>query len=178
MSAAHAEGELVRSAFTGTRLGPEPLTALLDQRDHDFPLLLAALGVAARARFADLSDLREVTRWVGALNATLDVEGGERRLPPRETEAVVRAVLSEPYLMAAVEPGVGVRAGQILRALVQEVTQSPAEAQALLDRARRDARTLAAREPDLTAAWAEICGESAEFWLPPGAESAVVAAAR
>jgi hypothetical protein len=175
MSAAQAESDMIHSAIAGGRPDPERLTVLLEQPDYDFPMLLAALRGAARRRFADLSDLREVTRWIGATSAAWDVEGRVRRLPPREAEAVIRAVMGEPHLLAAVEPSVGIRVWPILRALLRDVAESPAHAQALLAQAERDARTIAAGEPELVAAWGEICRESSEFWLAPSAEPALVA---
>ncbi|MFI6825119.1 hypothetical protein ACIBJE_29850 [Micromonospora sp. NPDC050187] len=122
------QGRMIRAEILGDFSEAERLRDLLRAECSDLEVLAGAFVAAVRRRFSATDDLREVGRFVATLSAMLGPD-----VPRRETEALVRAVLGEAYLLDAVDPEVvGAVVWAFLIGVAKDPELSPADVDSLI----------------------------------------------
>lgn len=127
------QGRMIRAELVGDHVEAERLMAVLRADGADFEVLAGAFVVAVHRRFASVSDLREVGRFVADQGAF-----APGRASRREVEAAIRGALGEVHLLEAIAPEqMAASLWLVLAAVVTDLALSPAEVDRLIDTAER-----------------------------------------
>ncbi|OZV73048.1 hypothetical protein CA850_31650 [Micromonospora echinospora] len=119
---------MIRAELLGNFAEADRLRDLLRAENSDLEVLSGAFVAAVRRRFGRIDDLRGITEFVANLGAILGAG-----VPRRETEAMVRVVLGEEYLLDSVEPeAAGTAVWAVLLGVVMELELSSTDVDSLI----------------------------------------------
>jgi hypothetical protein len=151
-------GRFLRSVLRAGMVGEAPDPGrVLDMADDDPEatimgvVLDSVVGLLVRRRFRPGTDVRELHRYVSAIQAGLEPD---ETLAVREAEAYLRARLGEPYLLTDVDPDrMGEPLGELLWQLAQDVPLTESDVDDLVVQAEGLAERMARGRRVSTGTW-------------------------